>query len=320
MFKQLMAINFLLLLFIMFSVCDDVGTVGENGNDQPTNQRTVFGTILITLVPANDNSGAYTSVLGSVNDGPTPEGVVWEEAAKNGDCKLLTPRIPFCSNPCDPGAICVENDSCQTYPTAIDMGTVTVTGLLINSGNKSFSMDPINHSYQPSGGVIVAYPPFSEGTMVTIVASGTSFVPACTASTKGITPLELLNDSIVLEKGKPIHLQWTPPAQTTSSTIHVLVDINTHGSSKGKIVAETIDDGSLEISSSLIDKLIDLGVSGFPKLEVTRKATGSTDPASVDLILESRVYKELHIPGLISCENDGDCPSGQTCQPDLKCE
>jgi Cys-rich repeat protein len=28
----------------------------------------------------------------------------------------------------------------------------------------------------------------------------------------------------------------------------------------------------------------------------------------------------VEIPGLVSCLEDADCPTGQTCQDDLKCE
>ena len=309
-------------LFIILAVCDDANNNNpvDTGNDsQSEKDRTVFGVILVSLVPSQGNSIGYTSVLGKVFDGPTPEGVIWKEVARSGNCRLLTPSVPFCNNPCDANAICVEDDSCQAYPSAIDMGTVTVKGLLIRSGETSFSMDPILHGYQPTGGVIVEYPPFSEGDEITASATGSSNVPVFAISARGIAQLEVTNDSIVLEEGKPIVLRWRPPAETGNTTIHVKVDVSHHGGTKGLIEGECEDNGSLEISADLIDGLLDLGVSGFPKLEITRRTKGSTDPASVDLILESKITKELHIPGLISCNCNEDCPEGQTCQQDLKC-
>jgi hypothetical protein len=322
MFRPKFLSLLIFFLFIIFFVCDNVNSIipDDSSNDnQPAEYRTVFGSILVSLIQPQGNSAGYTSVLGKAFDGPSPDGVIWEEAVRSGNCRLLTPRVPFCNNPCDANTICVEDDKCQAYPSAIDMGTVTVTGLLTRTGDSSFSMDPVNFNYQPTGGVIITYPPFSEGDEVNVIATGASGVPAFTISARGIAPLKLLNDSIVLEEGKPVQLKWTPPAQTGNTTIHVMVDVSHHGGTKGKIECECEDSGSLEISDRLIDGLLALGVSGFPKLEITRKAEGSTDPATVDLVLESKVTKELHIPGLISCNCDEDCPDGQTCQPDLKC-
>ena len=86
-------------------------------------------------------------------------------------------------------------------------------------------------------------------------------------------------------------------------------------------MCESPDSGSLDVSASLLDQLKELGLSGFPKIEVARRTMGSTDPpAQVDLVVESRVTKFLEIPGVTSCNGDGDCPGGQTCRPDFRCQ
>jgi hypothetical protein len=38
------------------------------------------------------------------------------------------------------------------------------------------------------------------------------------------------------------------------------------------------------------------------------------------LRLESRVVRPVSIPGIVSCIEDADCPSSQTCQQDFKCQ
>ena len=104
------------------------------------------------------------------------------------------------------------------------------------------------------------------------------------------------------------------------SAISVRVDISHHGGIKGAIECEGPDNGSLEIAATLVDKLKALGVSGFPKIDISRKATGTHPDVHVDLTIESTVEKSLTIPGIISCTGDDECPTGQTCKQDLKCQ
>lgn len=282
----------------------------------PKGNQTTTGSFQVSLL---EDEG-YSSVLGQVYTGTTPASVIWKEAGQGGSCKVLTPRVPFCEVPCGSAAACVEDNKCQDFPKTIGVGKVVVKGLKTKSGATSFTMDPILKSYQPPGGVIVDFPPFAEGDAVTISASGDTSVGAFTITAAGISPLKVLNDTIVLSDGKPINLEWTVPKTSTPSTISVMVDISHHGGSRGKIECEGPDSGKLEISASLVDQLKALGVSGFPKIEITRKSAGSNPAVHVDLILESRITKSLSIPGLVSCTGNEECPAGQTCQQDLRCK
>jgi hypothetical protein len=297
-----------------------VACMNDPGDKPPTGNGPSSGSFQVSLVEPTPISQGFTSVLGKVFNGPTPSAVAWKETAKIGSCRLLIPRAPFCATPCGSGAICVDDNKCQDFPKAIGAGRVTATGLKTKAGATSFTMDPVLNGYQPMGGTIVDFPPFAEGDAVTFSASGDTGVGPFTVSSKGIGPMVLLNDSIVLADGKAINLQWTPPGLTGNSTVSVKVDISHHGGLKGVIDCQAADNGSLEIAASLVDQLKALGVSGFPKMEVTRKATGTNDKVKVDLVIESMTTKDVSIPGLISCDGDEDCPTGQTCQPDLRCQ
>lgn len=300
-------------LFLFVGSCmNDPG----GGAKPPTGNQSTSGSFQVSLLEAE----GYTSVLGRVFSGPSPSSIVWKEAGKSGSCKVLTPRVPFCETPCGSAAACVEDNKCQDFPKPIGVGKVVVKGLKTKSGATSFTMDPIQKSYQPPGGVIVDFPPFAEGDAVTISAGGDTAVGAFSVSAPGITPLKVLNDTITLLDGKPINLEWTAPGNPAASTISVKVDISHHGGSKGKIECEGPDTGRLEISASLVDQLKALGVSGFPEIEITRKSAGTNPVVHVDLILESMVSKFLSIPGLISCNPGDECPAGQTCQQDLQCK
>ena len=279
-----------------------------------------FGTFQVSLVAPRDTTPGFTGVLGRLQDGPTPSAIIWEEAAASGDCRLLTPRVPFCEEPCGGGALCVEDGQCQAFPTAITVGTVHVDGLHTAAGATTFSMEPIASNYQPPSGTQLAFPAFAVGDDITFTASGSSSVAAFSVTAKGISPLTVANEAIELA-GAPVLLEWTPSEQEEVTTISVAFDISYHGGTKGKVVCNCPDTGSLEVSASLLDQLKALGISGFPKIEIARRAIGSTQPPPrVDLVIESTVTRILDIPGVISCNGDGDCPRDQTCRPDFRCQ
>ena len=278
------------------------------------------GTFQLELAPPRGDDPGEAAILGTVLDGPTPGTVVWEVAATEGDCELRTPRVPFCDPGCDSSEACVEDDVCQPYPTAIEVGTVTVAGVTTTAGTDTFEMEPIAGYYQPAADVDLAWPPFAEGDEVTFAASGNSTAPAFTMTARGIVPLEVTSDTITFTDGEAVELTWTPASAPDRSVINLSVNISYHSGTKGLIACQTPDTGALELSGGMLDDLKALGVSGWPIIVFSRTSLGSTDPAvDVDLILESSVTRDVQIPGVISCNTDADCPDGQTCQFDFQC-
>jgi hypothetical protein len=279
---------------------------------------TLVGTFQVKLSPANGATAATTAVFGKVYDGETPQTVVWEDPEIDGECTLTTPRVPFCSTPCGGSAACVEDNTCQPYPAARSVGAVSVSGLHAASAS-SFVMNPIVNSYQPPAGVTLAYPPFSEGELITFSAAGSYFAPFSLQS-QGVLPLTPASGAINLRRGDPMELRWSAGANP-AATIHVKLDISHHGGTKGQIECDTSDSGSLTISAALVAKLIDLGVAGYPSVIVTRHVTGSTVVAAgrVDLEVASVLEQSVSVEGLASCTSKADCAAGQSCRSDLSC-
>lgn len=296
--------------------------------EPPAQTKPAFGSFQVNLIAPSANSQGYTSVLGRFYDGVSPSPVGWKAAGTSGSCKVYTPTTPFCPAGCGSQAACVDNGVCQDYADPVVVGEVTVTGLKTKANDTTFKMNPISNNYQPVSGVVVAFPPFTEGAAVTFsaagdttgAAAGDTGIAAFVVTAKGIPPLNVINDSIVLADGLPVNLKWSPPTQSGNSRISVYVDISHHGGSKGKIECEGPDTGEMEIAAALVDQLKALGISGFPKLEIARKGVAASSDAEVELVLESRITKYLTIPGIISCEDDTGCPTGQTCQDDLQCK
>jgi hypothetical protein len=106
----------------------------------------------------------------------------------------------------------------------------------------------------------------------------------------------------------------------SGTKVHVELDISHHGGTKGKIECVADDNGRLEIAAELVTRLKALGIAGWPIAELTRQAKGTSPDVKVDLLLESKFVKDITIPGLVSCSDHPDCPTGQTCQVDMTCK
>jgi hypothetical protein len=63
-------------------------------------------------------------------------------------------------------------------------------------------------------------------------------------------------------------------------------------------------------------------VAGFPTVKLTRTSVGSTKIAlgTIEMRAEHNVERAVVVAGHISCTEDEQCPTGQTCQTDLQCK
>ena len=282
-----------------------------------------FQVSLVAPVAATDGQAAsagYTTLVGKVYDGAQPSLLVWKEAAVSGACRLLTPRVPACDTPCGGSAACVEDNQCQPYPTSRAVGTIVVKGLRTAAGASEFSMTPLSNTYQPPASVSLPYPALGEGEEVRLEAAG-AYYPAFALSARGISPLVLDAAPLALQRERALTLRWTPPGAGTGTSVHVKLDISHHGGTRGKIECESPDTGALELSAPLITQLLDLGAAGFPSISVTRQAMGTVTitPGRVELRVASEVVRPVEVPGITSCNEDADCPTGKHCRTDLTC-
>ena len=278
----------------------------------------VVGNFIVELKSATATLPGFTKLEGVVSDGPSVSNVVWDLVSRNTDCTLRKPRAPFCSVPCSGDDVCVEDDQCATSPTRKNVGIVTLTGL----GSTDIAIttsEPVN-IYQLPGDLSLPFPPAVEGADLELSVSQGVFGPFSIA-THMIAPL-VSAGTVTIERGKLLTLTWEAPKEPSLSRIQVTLDISNHGGTKGKIECDVADSGSIEIPASLISSLIDLGVGGFPVINLSRVASGSTviAPGKVTLQTLSSVVRDLVVTGFQSCNVDSECDSGTCIQKTKTCQ
>jgi hypothetical protein len=280
-------------------------------------QEGLFGAFLVNFeaaVPASEDRAAvpaFASVLGRLADAAEPESVTWELEDEQAGCQLLIPRVPFCDPACGGGAVCVADDVCAPFPSVQNVGTVRMSGL----GPTELSMTYVAGNYQSA---TLPYPPCAEGHVVRLNADGGTHA-ALTLEARCIAPLTF-SGPVVVERGRGLDLRWSMPGEPELARIQVKLDISHHGGTKGKIECDVADLGALHVPATLVDALVQLGVAGFPTISVTRVARSATpEPRQVRLLISENVEQPVEIPGLVSCLEDEDCASGQTCQSDRRC-
>jgi hypothetical protein len=300
------------------------GTTGGAGKgpDAAVDPNAVVGAFRLGI---HENPMPPPTVFASVDssvvyDAPNPMVPVLKDKATDGDCTLRVPSSPFCSTACGNQVVCVADETCQPYATAQDVGTVTVKGAKLSTGETEAQLMRVAGFYQLVG-VTLAYPAWDEGGDLSVEATGGAYAPF-TIHAKGIATLTVPADPIPFERDKPMALTWSPKGPAGDSMMHLRIDISHHGGLRGVVECDVPDTGSYTISAALVTQLINLGVSGFPVVLFTRSSVGETSiaPGKVQLIVGEDVERQLKIPGLTSCNTEIPCPTGQTCQKDLQCK
>jgi hypothetical protein len=309
------------------------GTAGNTGviSAQPSQasdpDAPLVGNFTVSIPAPDPGTGVSepAAFQGVVRDGPAVEMISWSVLEADEHCTLYAPSIPFCDPACESGAACVTGDLCQVYPTAHSLGKATLTGLELEDGTSEFSITPLrpNFNYLPGASVVLNNPPVAEGAAVQLSTDGGDYDPI-TLVALGVAPLAFHGDGepLLFAPDAALMLEWTPPERPAQSEILIDVDISHHGGANGKINCTAPDEGSLEISQSLVSGLIELGAAGFPTITLTRRSAGfaNIEPGQVALEIVSDLILPLDIPGLVSCNGADDCEADQTCGTDRRCQ
>lgn len=262
------------------------GTGGIGGAATPL---AVVGTFLVTLAPATGTVPAQTALSGKVYNAATPVTIGWEQLEQAGGCQLLKPKIPFCNPACTGGQVCDVSGSCLSQPVAVDVGTLTVSGI----GSGAMSVKPVLGGYQLGE---LPNPPAPEGAPIRVSAPGGTLGPLAIEAA-AVAPL-VFTEMHALKRDEILALRWTPPANVTSSRMLVKLDVSHHAGTKGKIECDVADSGALDVPATMITKLLALGVAQDPTILLTRASVGRVAVSNgiVELRVESPVDQPVTIP------------------------
>jgi hypothetical protein len=275
------------------------GSGGGAGSGNTSSERQ--GTFSVDMHEATATAPARTNVLGIVYDGPPASGEVpLKLESEMGDCELLVPWAPFCTEPCTGGAKCTADDTCTAQPKMLDVGPVVLSGL-----GDELTMEAIAGNYQSP---TLPAEACAEGALVSLHSSSFSMEAPC------IARLELTTEApIPVGAGKSLDLAWTPPGSDADSRVKIHLDIAHHGGKKGEINCDVADTGSFSVPKELVTQLVSLGLAGYPDITLERYAAAA-DASSplIQLRIGSLVRREVDT-GVLSCDEDSQCEAGQTC-------
>lgn len=255
----------------------------------------------------------YSAIDGKVLDAVVPVTVL-TEVATDGECRLLRKENPYCEPACAADETCDLTETCIPYPTAVDLGSVTIAGLVENvrltpaiPGYTYFNTDLPNPAYLP-------------GELIELRTAGGAFSPVRLHGV-GVEPLTMVETEWTLTRDAPFSVHWNAPAGSVRSMVHLGLSVDQHGVTPGSLACDFVDDGDGEISAELVNTMLNAGVTGYPNGRLSRQTvdsvavgTGCMDLSVTYPLLPDRVNVTGHTP----CKQLNDCPPGHPC--DLETE
>lgn len=267
----------------------------------------------------------YAYVEGSVSDGVVPVTVLdVVPGSELGDCRLLAKRNPFCDPPCNAGETCDFDGACIAYPAPLDLGVVTVQGLL--APVEMTALEP-GLSYFDTQ---LPNPPWAAAARISLASSGGDAEPLSLHAEAPPTLIPLGTWEVAAQGAEPadppapndptdLEVRWEPPpAPSTSLEVVLTMLIDQHGNAPRSLECRFADTGHGLVPRALIDTLVASGVSGFPSGRLVRRSADS-QPISrpvagcVDLLATSPRSVPVSVLGHIPCRKDADCPPTMSC-------
>lgn len=282
----------------------DIAT-GEDAASKPAEACTLNSRVGFFEVA---NWQGYATVAGEVSEGVIPLTVL-QPLEQEGGCWLMRRENPFCDPPCGAGQLCDHSSQCIPYPEKKDVGTVTISGL---KESVEMTPDPVNNYYDTT----VPYPLFDPASPIELIATGGD-LEGFSLSATGVVTLEVPDIEWTMKKNEPLALSWVPVV--SGAHIYLSINVDQHGNSPVTMFCNFEDNGSAEIPSTLVTKLLEYGVSGFATADIYRRTLDSTNISAgcVELVVFSHVQGLLKVEGHVPCFTNADCPPGETCKVEI---
>jgi hypothetical protein len=292
------------------SPASEPGTGGQSGSSGQASSHTLRGECAIA-----DRVGRFTVesqsdfgvVQGAVFEGVVPTSIP-RLVSEAGPCKLLERRNLVCTPACVGATTCGEDGACIPYPRQLGVGNVTFSGL--TQVTNLSPQEPGNGYFAPGAD----NPPFTVGGEVTLKAQGQSGGMGFELKGFGSAPLGT-KPSWLIDRGTGLNVVWPNADSGAKTKVTVELTVDQHGISPLTLACEFEDTGAASIPATVIDRLLDSGVSGFPNGRIFRRTADRVelDLGCVDLLVGSPLPADVSVAGVVPCKKVGDCPPGQTC-------
>ena len=245
----------------------------------------------------------FATATGSIADAVIPSTIRFE-AGTDGGCTLWQKVVPFCEEPCEPDEACNHQSECVPYPVPQDIGPVTLTGL---SQPLELTADDYGNYWDTSLG----YPMFQAGSPIVVSAQDLFELRGF-----GVETLVVPQPDWLLQPGQDMAVSWT--AGTSPAWVEFTFNIDQHGASPLTMICEMEDTGSATLPASLLEQLVNSGVSGYPSAWMRRRTADAVqlEQGCVDLLVYSHVPVDMGVEGYTPCNGDQDCPDGEHCDMD----
>ena len=322
-----------LLALLGASACSSggsAGTGGAGGGGVAAGGAGVPSALVYKPCPVATDIGGFAMTLvsptigaqvnGKVKDAVAPGDVTQVLAqSDDGACRIMIGPALTCGTECANGTTCGPTGTCVHTPVAVSVGKVTLTGL-----SSVASIDDKTTAYFTSIAK-TAYPPYVVGNGLGLSTAGGVYAPL-SLSVRGIAPLDVPDQALVVAMDQPLTVTWTPVADAAGAgNISITMDIAHHGGIAAQLICDWPDTGTGTIPGTLITKLMARGTAGFPIMTIARESVDSAtvEAGCVEYKVLSSVEKMLMVEGVTSCSDSSvpplPCPSGSACGSDMKC-
>lgn len=251
----------------------------------------------------------YGLVSGTVLDGVVPTAVL-TTIGTAGECTLLRRENPYCNPTCGSDQTCDLSGTCVPYPLGLSLGELSMSGLV----------EPVVMSPTEPGMLYyytrIANPPYAPGEVAALIGGESTLLSEPLAlHGVGVEALEGVDTAWVLGVGRGLTVNWRAPVAESRARLQLVLTIDQHGVSPARIECDLEDDGAGEIPGDLLDRLLSMGVTGFPRGTLSRRTADRAEigDGCLDLLVRNELSVTVAVEGHVPWDEQSDCPEGTSC-------
>lgn len=310
-----------IIWFVLLVACDSPPSTADPPYETNPSRVVLHGTCPVETriggfwVQSNDTQ-KYTVIDGLVREA-VAAGQWSRVQLQEGNCRLLAPRNPFCDPACSYGEYCDDTGSvtvCRPFPRSRDAGRIVLRGLL-----RRVELSPIPPSYNYSY-TQLQYPGMISGQVIYLHTSD-GFFGSFALYGVGVDALGTQPEKLVIMRGNDLRLQWESGSFERARRVFE-ISVDQHGLEPLTLSCSFEDTGEGLVPASVVNALLDAGVSGFPigRMQLRTEDSVAVAQGCIDFVVSSIRTLSVEVAGHTPCLREEDCPPPQHCdtRPDVQ--